>query len=1329
MNEQNSYYAFISYNSADEKWAKWLQHNLEYYHIPSALCKEYPELPKKIRPVFWYKQDLSGTKLKKALNNELSSSKYLIVICSPDSAKADWVNDEVVAFIEQGKGDRIIPFIVAGTPHAKNTDEECFPPALRNLTRDEEIRGIDVRRKEGKSHALVDVIATMFGVRFDVLWQRHERRRKRIRNIWIAVASVFLLCALGIYDYNRTKVEYYADFVDRWGVAEGIIPLDDDQVSHRHHSYKFEYTRVPFGEKDFYSWRLKRVSLVNSKGVISDYVPDHHAFFYPIQEFEYTDGYVTDIINRDTYKRVVMRYSVKDDYEHNTACLIDMEGKEKRQGSAYLDASTTLMMPDVNSNSTKSKIKRFHYTRNEDGYITKITYHANDGDDLTETAIGDNNNIYGKLFRLDSLGRIKELSYIDNVGRLMTDKLGIGHIRYTYSKFSDTEISMFLDENLQLADNEKKYAKVNSKFDEFGNIIEQIFYGSDNVPCYNSDNIHRIILSYDNNGNVSEVTLYDLDGNLSYCKDSYAIQKRTYDSKGRWIEVALYDINHQPCYSKDGYSIVRVKYNSNDCAIESSFFEINGLPCLENTYGTHMFQTKYNEDNYPIEQAFFGTDYSACISPLFGYHRQVNEFDDYHRIVSVKYIDCDGKPSVNTKDYTSKSIYSYDHRGNMIKIENFDTENKPTMCKQGYSSITYNYDNYGNIKSEKYYGIDGTPVYIDMCSSVEYDYLPNSKLKECRFYDERGKLCLNSYWYAIKRFKYDDRGNQIEVRYFDTDTLPTYYKDGLYHCLKSEFDSNGDCVLETHYDINNNISRNSKYLYAIGKYKYDNFHRIIEFAYFDENDYPCYYDKDFHISRREYDLRGNIIKQSAYNTEGVPTLSKHGYSIVQNEYDKRNNCIRVDYKDIYGNHINRNDSEYSTLIIRYNKMNQIVRREYYDNQGNRSMVFAPYSDYNLVYSISEHQYDAKGNPIKHIYLDTKEQLTKSMTYAIKSVMYDELGRVIEEKVNQHDGSLGQGGNHHMAILRYRYSERNNYVSDILFFDTDSILQAHLHSIVEKGVITKHRITDENGKLKSMYLYGFTDTKYAMRTSLFDEYGRNIMNTYYDEDGNPGDIEEGFATLLNSYDDKGNVIKQELFDKNGDAVHGKIAKWHKRIVKYNKLGLIEEEAYFDEKGTYVNTPYLEGGCSRILSYDKKGLIDPEHSSWFVSINGQPVNENELKASTIQIEERKTNGTLILANVELSGLFTKNGYEGLYCIIEWNEWCMYDDIVKFSEVFSSSLPNEKHILMVPNTENGLGKPIDVTFPAGSLGVRIMDSSSNRLFNELVDVYEDYKKQRQE
>lgn len=108
------YYAFISYNGNDEHWAKWLHKKLEYYKIPSALRKQHIGLPKHVRPVFWYKQDLSGTKLTSSLHKELEASKYLIVICSPHSAQSAWVNDEVQDFINQGKEERIIPFIVEG---------------------------------------------------------------------------------------------------------------------------------------------------------------------------------------------------------------------------------------------------------------------------------------------------------------------------------------------------------------------------------------------------------------------------------------------------------------------------------------------------------------------------------------------------------------------------------------------------------------------------------------------------------------------------------------------------------------------------------------------------------------------------------------------------------------------------------------------------------------------------------------------------------------------------------------------------------------------------------------------------------------------------------------------------------------------------------------------------------------------------------------------------------------------------------------------------------------------------------------------------------------
>ena len=76
------YYAFISYNRTDEQWAKWLHKKIEYFHIPSEIRRKHLGIPKKIRPVFWYKQDLSGTVLKPKLNAALNESKYLIVICS-----------------------------------------------------------------------------------------------------------------------------------------------------------------------------------------------------------------------------------------------------------------------------------------------------------------------------------------------------------------------------------------------------------------------------------------------------------------------------------------------------------------------------------------------------------------------------------------------------------------------------------------------------------------------------------------------------------------------------------------------------------------------------------------------------------------------------------------------------------------------------------------------------------------------------------------------------------------------------------------------------------------------------------------------------------------------------------------------------------------------------------------------------------------------------------------------------------------------------------------------------------------------------------------------
>ena len=199
------YYAFISYKREDEDWAKWLQHKLEHYKLPSNLNGR-TDLPKEIRPVFKDTSELNPGNLPQQIHDALEQSRYLVVICSPRSAKSEWVNREVETFIAMGKTDKIIPFIIEGNAFAKNPGEECFPQAIRDLPEEQEILGANINEM-GRDAAAVKVVAQMFGLRFDELWQRYEREQKRKRN-WIVAASIagfFIMAGVAFWMYAQRQ--------------------------------------------------------------------------------------------------------------------------------------------------------------------------------------------------------------------------------------------------------------------------------------------------------------------------------------------------------------------------------------------------------------------------------------------------------------------------------------------------------------------------------------------------------------------------------------------------------------------------------------------------------------------------------------------------------------------------------------------------------------------------------------------------------------------------------------------------------------------------------------------------------------------------------------------------------------------------------------------------------------------------------------------------------------------------------------------------------------------------------------------------------------------
>lgn len=173
--DNKEYFAFISYQRKDEEWAKWLAHELEHYRFPVTLNGR-SDLPKELRPIFRDIDELSAGNLPIQIHNALENSKHLIVICSPNSAKSQWVNKEIEEFVSMGKVDKIFPFIIDGKAFSEDDSKECFPPALRNLPKEDERLGGNINEM-GRDAAVVKTVAGMLDLAFDTLWQRYEREK------------------------------------------------------------------------------------------------------------------------------------------------------------------------------------------------------------------------------------------------------------------------------------------------------------------------------------------------------------------------------------------------------------------------------------------------------------------------------------------------------------------------------------------------------------------------------------------------------------------------------------------------------------------------------------------------------------------------------------------------------------------------------------------------------------------------------------------------------------------------------------------------------------------------------------------------------------------------------------------------------------------------------------------------------------------------------------------------------------------------------------------------------------------------------------------------
>jgi len=403
------YYAFISYSRKDEKWAQWLQKKLEHYQLPSVIRKEDSTLPKKIQPIFRDKTDLTTGQLQAALIRELNASKKLIVLCSPTSARSRWVNEEVLQFISQGRIADIIPVIIEGST-SKTDETACYPPALR-ISGGQQLLGISIPDL-GKSDTFLRVVAGILDIKFDQLKRRNAQRKKRQR--FIAAAATFVVLAIaGIggyqaWDYYVPHESYYADYVLRWGVPEGIGELTKKELASREGHYIIVTQQR----------QVKQLIHANSAGIPSIHQDNEHIDRPMISHFYYRDDgnieYVEflDHNHRVLATQVYTTDLLAADFQVSAAdsSVRTLAGATTSNAVGLFDFGTA----DFDDGAVqRSDIARYAFEYNNDGYVTQIIYMRD-----RRTPILDADGIGGLEYTLDTLGRPIEVRYLGLDGQL-----------------------------------------------------------------------------------------------------------------------------------------------------------------------------------------------------------------------------------------------------------------------------------------------------------------------------------------------------------------------------------------------------------------------------------------------------------------------------------------------------------------------------------------------------------------------------------------------------------------------------------------------------------------------------------------------------------------------------------------------------------------------------------------------------------------------------------------------------------------------------------------------------------------------------------------------
>ncbi|MGO9171372.1 MAG: TIR domain-containing protein [Rhodomicrobium sp.] len=872
------YAGFISYRHLphDRYWAMEIMRRLEAFRTPSSLRKQgYPD---RLGTIFRDEDEIPASgDLSDQIRQALHNSDLLIVICSQDTSASRWVRREIELFHEMGKGDKIIPVLISGTP------EQAFPPELlrRKAERTlpdgtietfweaKEPLAADVRPVEGESpakteeRAIFRIAAAALGCRFDDLAQReaHQRRARQRTTGALSAAFLAVVAAAGLWywdSYIRLKTELYANYSERWGVPVGEGSIGESTAAHLNKVYRVTKR----------AGRVLELARLNGSGSLSSatetlYEGEPWTKDAARWTFDYREDGTLSAVKMFTGTGRSLRqlqYRFSEDKRHGVMLF------ERDLGEAESQAAGGMSLASVagDQSGRRGSVGQHRLTFDGTGLVIERSFEPVGGG----ATIADATGAYGRTYRYSAAGLAISVRNLDSVSDTLIEKSGVAEVRRSYDPMGRLIDAEWRTKTGGLAQNDLHFARVVFERDGDGRISATRYEDEEGRPALRKDwGVARVTNVYDARGNAVENAYFGIDGQPALRKDlGFSRGTSVYDARGNNVEQAYFGTDGKPALRKDwGVARMTWVYDARGNSVEQAYFGTNGKPALHKDWGVARVTFVYDARGNAAEQAYFGIDGQPALRKDVGIARVTNAHDARGNAVENAYFGADGQPALRKDWGVARITSAYDARGNNVENAYFGTDGKPTLRKDlGVARLTSAYDARGNMVEQVYFGTDGKPA---LRKAVGLARIASA---------------------------FDARGNNVENTYFGIDGKPALQKDLGAARVIWLYDERGNTIEQDFYGADGQLAENAIGL-AHATSKWDGLGRMIEARYFDRNGKPVLRANRLLKTDLIADLFGerhDLVLSGALDKAALAAIGSGGFARIEQTFDARGHPTR-----------------------------------------------------------------------------------------------------------------------------------------------------------------------------------------------------------------------------------------------------------------------------------------------------------------------------------------------------------------------------------------------------------------------------------------------------